>query len=58
MNRLTRRNPDGAANFADADFEHVCAELTPANREKVRAIVEKLAEYEDAEENGTLESGE
>lgn len=54
MNRLTRRNPDGAANFADVDFESVCAELTPANCEKVRAIVNKLAEYEDAEEQGRL----
>lgn len=38
MTRLTRRNPDGATNFADADFESVCAELTPANREKFRTI--------------------
>lgn len=50
MQRLTRRDPDGAANFADADFESVCAELTPTNREKVRAIVDKLADWEDGKE--------
>lgn len=50
MARLTRRNPDGAANFADADFESVCAELTPDNREKVSAALEKLADWEDGKE--------
>lgn len=54
MTRLTRRDPDGAANFADAEFESVCAELTPTNREKVREIVDALAEYEDAKECGAI----
>lgn len=54
MQRLTRRNPDGAANFADAEFESACAELTPANREKVRAIVDALADWEDAKGCGAI----
>lgn len=52
MNRLTRRNPDGTANFADVDLETICYDLSVSECETVRAALEKLAAYEDAEQSG------
>lgn len=48
--RLTRRNPDGTANFAFSDFDAVCHGLLVGERATIRIVLEKLAEYEDGVE--------
>ena len=52
MDRLTRRNPDGSADFANCDFEAICYDLSVSECATVRAALEKLAQYEDAEKSG------